>query len=344
MKNKKIWPVILLIIIVVAAGIIIFNSTDTVRSRKQIDLGHRYLSEMNYEEAIVAFNQAIEIDSRNVGAYLGLADAYLGLGDEESALAALVAGYEMTGDEQLKERIDEMKASVAEEKTEISSPVMDSDEIGRRVSEIKDIVYRYGGPGSQIYYETNFLTHGQIEAAYRPLAEELEMYLEYAQGDWEEAAWAALSDFYCQLGEMEKCLEVRHRGYESTGWYWLMPETHESDDGLVFDKYGRMISGGDYTSITYSEAYRCIACDGITYDGYSFHGQLEYDSLGRIESALIQEESGEERQYKYQYQSDNSVMIVETIAGFSEQYFTIIAYDEYGMWGFSDMSLWAPME
>ena len=110
MKTKKIWPIILIVIIIATAvGVIIFNSTDTARFRKQLNLGQRYLSEMNYEEAVVAFNQAIEIDPRSVDAYLGLADAYIGLGDEEAALAALKAGYEVTGDERLKERIDEME-------------------------------------------------------------------------------------------------------------------------------------------------------------------------------------------------------------------------------------------
>ena len=39
----------------------------------QYDLGVRYLSEGNYEEAILAFEAAIEIDPRNADAYLKLA-------------------------------------------------------------------------------------------------------------------------------------------------------------------------------------------------------------------------------------------------------------------------------
>lgn len=122
MKCKKIWPIILIVIIIaVAAGVIIFNSTDGARFRKQLNLGQRYLSEMNYEEAVVAFNQAIEINPRNADAYLGLADAYLGLGDEEAAFAALKKGYEATGDERLKARIDEMEASQRENMENLDS-------------------------------------------------------------------------------------------------------------------------------------------------------------------------------------------------------------------------------
>ena len=55
--------------------------------QEQYDLGVRYLSEGNYEEAIIAFTAAIEIDPNRVDAYSGLADAYLVIGDYLSAAA-----------------------------------------------------------------------------------------------------------------------------------------------------------------------------------------------------------------------------------------------------------------
>lgn len=41
--------------------------------QEQYDLGVRYLSDGNYEEAIIAFTAAIEIDSKRPEAYSGLA-------------------------------------------------------------------------------------------------------------------------------------------------------------------------------------------------------------------------------------------------------------------------------
>ena len=55
----------------------------------QYDLGVRYLSEGNYEEAILAFEAAIEIDPKNADAYRKLAEAYEQTGDENAALRAL---------------------------------------------------------------------------------------------------------------------------------------------------------------------------------------------------------------------------------------------------------------
>ena len=62
--------------------------------QEQYDLGVRYLSGGNYEEAIIAFTAAIEIDPKRAEAYLKLADTYASLRDFESALSLLQNGIE----------------------------------------------------------------------------------------------------------------------------------------------------------------------------------------------------------------------------------------------------------
>ena len=61
---------------------------------EQYDLGVRYLSEGNYEEAVIAFTAAIEIDPRRAEAYVGRGDAYLASGETEENLKAALADYE----------------------------------------------------------------------------------------------------------------------------------------------------------------------------------------------------------------------------------------------------------
>ena len=63
--------------------------------QEQYDLGVRYLSEGNYEEAIIAFTAAIEIDPKQAPAYVGRGDAYIGSGETEDNLEAAQADYEM---------------------------------------------------------------------------------------------------------------------------------------------------------------------------------------------------------------------------------------------------------
>ena len=67
----------------------------------QYDLGVRYLSEGNYEEAILAFEAAIKIDPKNADAYRKLAKAYEKTGDEDAALRTLETGAEATCDREL---------------------------------------------------------------------------------------------------------------------------------------------------------------------------------------------------------------------------------------------------
>lgn len=78
--------------------------------QEQFDLGVRYLSEGNYEEAILVFTVAIEIDPMHVETYEKQADAYLALGDLDLALQTLRDGYATTGDARLQARIDELTA------------------------------------------------------------------------------------------------------------------------------------------------------------------------------------------------------------------------------------------
>ena len=76
--------------------------------QEQFDMGVRYLSEGNYEEAILTFTAAIEIDPMQAEAYEKLAEAYLALGDTDAALQVLRDGLAATGDARLQARIDEL--------------------------------------------------------------------------------------------------------------------------------------------------------------------------------------------------------------------------------------------
>lgn len=62
--------------------------------QEQYDLGIRYLSEGNYEEAIIAFTAAIEIDPNRAEAYVGRGDAYVASGETVENLATALEDYE----------------------------------------------------------------------------------------------------------------------------------------------------------------------------------------------------------------------------------------------------------
>ena len=67
--------------------------------QEQYDLGVRYLSDGNYEEAIIAFTAAIEIEPKLAEAYIGLANTYLAMGEEDLAYNAIIDGINACEDE-----------------------------------------------------------------------------------------------------------------------------------------------------------------------------------------------------------------------------------------------------
>ena len=77
--------------------------------QEQYDLGIRYLSEGNYEEAIIAFTAAIEIDPKQVDAYLALSELYMDQEDYEAAVKILEQGLSNTDDSSIQVRLDEAK-------------------------------------------------------------------------------------------------------------------------------------------------------------------------------------------------------------------------------------------
>ena len=54
--------------------------------QEQYDLGMRYLNEGNYQEAVIAFEAAIEIDPNRVEAYSGLSNTYMAMGEYDKGL------------------------------------------------------------------------------------------------------------------------------------------------------------------------------------------------------------------------------------------------------------------
>ena len=77
--------------------------------QEQYDLGIRYLSEGNYEEAIIAFTAAIEIDPKQADTYAKVAEAYQAMGDLDAAIAILEQGFNATSDTSLREYLEQLQ-------------------------------------------------------------------------------------------------------------------------------------------------------------------------------------------------------------------------------------------
>ena len=96
------------VIFAVLIGINIYNAPAR-RLAEQLNLGNRYLEEMDYEQAVVAFTNAIEIDPMSADAYIGAAEAYVGLREPERAEEILAQGIEKISDVRLEEKLKEIE-------------------------------------------------------------------------------------------------------------------------------------------------------------------------------------------------------------------------------------------
>ena len=65
------------------------------RVQEQLDLGSKYMAELDYESAIVALNKAIEIDPKNVDTYKMLAEVYEKSGQLDDARTILEKALEI---------------------------------------------------------------------------------------------------------------------------------------------------------------------------------------------------------------------------------------------------------
>ena len=72
----------------------------------ELDEGNAKLDEMEYDDAVAAYNKMLELDPMNVDAYLGLAEVHIRNNEYEEALEIAKKGYDLTGDQRLKDLID----------------------------------------------------------------------------------------------------------------------------------------------------------------------------------------------------------------------------------------------
>lgn len=118
MKKKKAVIIILsaLIVVVIAVAIILALTLGSGKSYTDyIEIGEKYMAEENYDEAIAAYQSAIEMDETGIEGHEGLARAYLATNRESLALSTLQGGIRLTDSDYLQDLLLEMFPSFAAE-------------------------------------------------------------------------------------------------------------------------------------------------------------------------------------------------------------------------------------
>jgi len=107
MKKIKILAVLFLLLTTLFTAC--SKSFEKLSSVELIEIGEKYLIEMEYEQAIVYFSRVVEIEPRNPRGYTGLAEAYVGLSDPDKAFEHLKSGMlELPNDSSITEMFDNL--------------------------------------------------------------------------------------------------------------------------------------------------------------------------------------------------------------------------------------------
>ena len=71
-------------------------TSKAAKAVEKVELGQKYLTELNYTEAVASFTEAIGLDPENIPAYMGRAEAYVGLKQYDDAKADYTTAIEKT--------------------------------------------------------------------------------------------------------------------------------------------------------------------------------------------------------------------------------------------------------
>ena len=96
MKTLQKKPLRLFAVLLLALALFTACTSKAAKAQEKIELGQKYLTELNYTEAVASFTEAIELDPENIPAYMGRAEAYIGLKQYDDAKADYTTAIEKT--------------------------------------------------------------------------------------------------------------------------------------------------------------------------------------------------------------------------------------------------------
>ena len=171
LKKKTVKIGLLIIVLLVAAVIIGINVQSAQRQREydeHIKAAEKYLTELDYEQAIAEYTLAYEIEpSEEVldaleQTYLVYAQTYVDAGDYERAISILEEGYARIGRGSLQEKIEESQSII------LAAQYVDAADYGAAL-EIYDRLLEQNGENDKIQSDVGGCLQGGCLQAYLDL-------------------------------------------------------------------------------------------------------------------------------------------------------------------------------
>ncbi len=293
---KKILSIILSVTLILTT----FTSCEAIDkalASTYLNLGEKYLTDLDYEQAIVYFNKLIDVEPKNESAYLGIAEAYLALGDIDSAIEILEQGIAIVdAPADLEAMLEECYAQmlfvttlIYEYDSDGSVSIWYEVEYDSNGNPTKGVTYNSDG---SLYSETELDSSGNISGVY------------YSNGyDYEYE--------YDSSGNQTKY--VRYDTDGNVG-YWCEWE-YEYDAYGNETKMSSNDSSGNSNYYYYEYEYNSNGSveKSTFYDSDGWCEEYEYDSNGNVIKFTVYDSDGsieysDEYENSYEYDSNGNIV------------------------------------
>lgn len=277
-NNKKLIIIIAIALLALIVGGIFLFGGKGKSLEHYLDLGDKYLDEANFDEALAAYDKALEIDDMCVEAYLGKIEVLIRTEKFDEALEVAKEGYDKTGDERLAEKIEMLESgNISDSEGRIYKETFrDSD---GSILGYNEYTYDYEHDGRSlkaIHYDANGKEAHSVEC-------------EYDDKDFELVTYGTVHP----EGTLIEC----HNTYENGNITHYSYEYLGSHDGGEVDKY----YDGDLCVKEVDSHYYDNNEPVITIRTY------EYNSDNRIIKQTYSDEDGEITGYStYSYDKDGN--------------------------------------
>ena len=271
-KLKIIIPIgIALIAIALAFVFIRFAPAKTTDIGTMISTAQQYLTEQKYEQAIAEFQKIIEIDPKNADAYIGLAKAYIGIGDTDKAIEVLEDGYEQTNDDRILEMLEELKSGMETAETTVTT-VETTETAAETTAEVTDTEIA----------ETETTEDAEIEQVRQQALDILSPYApNKPKGEPNSTFYAYFNGFYHDCYDCFKC-EYDEKGVLKNVYFTeIFLGNIDSGDITTYNPYSHkefeLLHNGNFT--VFEDSY---TSSGYIMKEYGWWYQMMFTDLVRI--------------------------------------------------------------
>lgn len=260
-KTRVILVIIATLIVMLVVGMVIYSSGSPARKlNAQLELGEKYLNDLDYEKAVAAFKEALSIEPDSeeamellVNAYSEWAKSEYEEGNPDRAIEILDEGYKYTDNDELGELIDIYNVNRQidqgqnyldnfsyEQAVQTFQEILANDPESEEAS--KGLIDSYTGWFDQA------MDSDKPNEAYVIMESALKYYLDFlAENEKNEGAYLGIVECYISLGDIENAIKWAEEGYDKIGSDALKEVLERLNSGSVMD------SSQHSTKITYRD-------------------------------------------------------------------------------------------